>query len=320
MLDRVTIVVFITLIFILGHSAAGLALSDSSPAGITDQSSERELLSSGGVIYTVSITPENKITIKGKNTKDRKVLGAVNLRVDDVLLINIGPNFTAYETRTWSSNVTKGFNVSRDHHTVRFSTFGNSTTYNITRDIETAEAEAYPTPYIDDVSIANGTIDDEPSSVAKVTIVNPGPQTYGMKLLVNTEGTDGSYYAVGIPEYSNETFTVELLEPRGDRIAGEARLYINRPRYTEGALDQVEFVGSPNSETKRWNKSYEPARGPWLEDSYEYENESIETDMDDRENLNPFDDPNRRKYVNAFGLTVLGIGGYAAYRKLGRST
>jgi hypothetical protein len=151
-------------------------------------------------------------------------------------------------------------------------------------------------------------------------VVNPGPQTYGMKLLVNTEGTDGSFYGVGIPTYSNETFTVELLEPVGDKIAGEAPLYVNQPREKDGALDQVEFVGEPNGEMKRWNTSYEPVRGPWLNDSYEYENESIHTDMDDRENLNPFDDPSRRSEVNAVVLTLVGLLVVVAYRKLNRSS
>ncbi|MFC4356428.1 hypothetical protein ACFO0N_00525 [Halobium salinum] len=255
-----------------------------------------------------------------QNSESKTITSGFSIWVDNEELTEQEFAISPGDVERWSFNTSRGFDVTKDEHTVDFSTFGNSTSYNITRDIETADAEAYPTPYIGNVTVTEGTVDGETSSVAKVEIVNPGPQTYGMKLLVNTEGTDGSFYAVGIPSYSSETFTVELLEPVGDKIAGEGRLYTERPRDTEGALDQVEFVGSPDSKTKQWNTSYEPARGPWLDNSYEYENESIDTDMDNRENANPFDDPDRRKEVNAIALTLVALFGVLAYRKLNRSS
>ncbi|MFC6723906.1 hypothetical protein ACFQE1_05865 [Halobium palmae] len=296
-------------------------LAASSPdESIGSHTESRIIISSGGVQYEITYNGKHRILVSGINRRSHEVYSGFAIDVDDQTLSDKMVNFSSGEHKEWSYDINRGINVVQDNHTIRFSTFGNSTAYNFTRDIETADAEKYPTPYISNVSVENGTIDGEPSAVANVTVVNPGPQTYGMKLLVNTEGTDGSFYAVSIPSYTNQTFSAELLEPRGDRIAGEARLYVKRPRKEDGALDQVEFVGSARSGTKQWNSSYEPVRGPWLDDSYEYENESIHTDADDRENLNPFDDPGRRKYVNAVVLTIVGVVAALVWRKLNRPT
>ncbi|MFC7046170.1 hypothetical protein ACFQH6_12780 [Halobacteriaceae archaeon GCM10025711] len=131
------------------------------------------------------------------------------------------------------------------------------------------------------MEVGKGTIDGEPSTVAYVTVANPTNQLYSMKLLVHTQGTDGSFYGAAMPTGENETIKVELLEDleayteSDAKIAGEARLYVNRPSMQEGALDQVEFVGEIDGETSHWNTSYEPVRGPWRENRYHYENESV---------------------------------------------
>lgn len=297
-------------------SAPISALSQSVP---NEESIEtRSLTSAKGVHYTLTLTENGTLSVAGDNKQDRRIPSGFTVRVDDRSLFKERVNFSAGETRTWSFDTNRGLDVVQDNHTITFSTFGNTTTYSFAREIESANADEYPTPYISDVTVTNGIVDGDPSSVTNITIVNHGPQLYGMKLLVNTEGTDGSFYGASIPSFTNETFTVELLEPRGDRIAGEARLYVDRPRKTEGALDQVEFVGSTDSNTEQWNTSYEPVRGPWLDDSYEYENESIRTDADARENLNPFDDPERRKYVNAVALTAAALLALLVARKLNR--
>ncbi|WP_246045749.1 hypothetical protein [Halorussus ruber] len=157
-----------------------------------------------------------------------------------------------------------------------FSTFGGHTQFNFTRKIDSAESGKIPKPYIEDVTVADGTINGEPSAVAKVTIVNPSKQLYSTKLMVHTVGTEGSYYPASVRPGDSRTITVELLDERGTEIAGEARFYAGNMTTEEGALDQVEFAGKAGEETRVWNTSYEPVRPTWMDDNYEYHNASYE--------------------------------------------
>ncbi|RBI61214.1 hypothetical protein DMJ13_15965 [halophilic archaeon] len=92
--------------------------------------------------------------------------------------------------------------------------------------------------------------------------------------MVHTEETNGRIYVPAVQPNESRTIKVELRDDIDGKIAGEARLYTKNVSEREGALDQVEFVGRVNGTTSLWNESYEPIRGPWREDSYEYENES----------------------------------------------
>jgi len=163
-------------------------------------------------------------------------------------------------------------------HQAYFSTYGASTRFNFTKDIDYRNTTRFPKPQITNVTVANGTVDGEPSTVAYVTVSNPTNQLYSMKLLVHTEETQGGLYGGSTPEYTNKTVKVELLEEPGTTVAGEVRLYVGEPSEREGGLDQVEFVGRAGEDTEVYNRSYEPATGPWAEDSYVYENESVGDD------------------------------------------
>ncbi|WP_233204252.1 hypothetical protein [Halegenticoccus soli] len=184
------------------------------------------------------------------------------------------------EKRTFEFNITRGLNVVQTNHTVIVSTYGNHTQFNFTREINTTDPGPIPKPEITDVKIANGTIEGEPSTVAEVTVSNPGIQTYSTKLMVHTEGTDGSFYGASVPPGENRTITVELLDERGAKVAGEARLYAGNLSKGDGAMDQVEFVGRANHDTTVWDVAYEPVRAPWRKNHYTYQNESIETGAD----------------------------------------
>lgn len=115
-------------------------------------------------------------------------------------------------------------------------------------------------PYIADVTVADGSIDGEPSAVAKVTIVNPSEQLYSTKLMVHTVGTDGSLYPASVGPSDSRTITVELLNERGAEIAGETRFYAGNMTTEEDALDQVEFAGRAGTQTRHWNVSFDSAR------------------------------------------------------------
>lgn len=178
-------------------------------------------------------------------------------------------------------NVTSSLSVTQDNHQIVVSTFGDNATINFTRSINSTNPGRVPTPQITDVQLGTGTIDGSESAVAYVTVSNPSNQLYGMKLLVHTQETHGSFYGASVRTGQSETFKVELLEDaevyqrNNGTIAGEARLYVERPRKRDGALDQVEFAGEIDGGTRHWNTSYEPVQGPWREDPYHYENETV---------------------------------------------
>ncbi|WP_266076811.1 hypothetical protein [Haladaptatus caseinilyticus] len=120
----------------------------------------------------------------------------------------------------------------------------------------------------------NGTIDGEQSAVAYVTVANPSIQTYPTKLFVHTMGTDGSFYPASAPPGETRTIEVELLDQNGTKIAGEARLYTGNLTKRETGVDQVGFVGKAGERTKTWNETFEPARPTWMENHYQYKNDT----------------------------------------------
>ncbi len=105
-------------------------------------------------------------------------------------------------------------------HTVTISTYGNYTTYNFTKEINASATQEIPTPYISNVTVADGTVDGERSAVAYVTLVNPSIRRYPTKLFVHTLGTDGSFYAPSPQPNNSTTVKVELLDERGYEDCG----------------------------------------------------------------------------------------------------
>ncbi len=171
-------------------------------------------------------------------------------------------------------------NIVKKQHDIRITTYDNATEFHITHDFNSTHPVGAPSPYISNVNITNGTIHGKPSAVAKVTIKNPGIQSYSMMLMVNTEGTDGSMYGASVAPGGQRTITVQLLEKRGTKVAGEARLYTGNLSKGNGALDEVGFVGQAKHETHQWNKTYSPVRAPWQKNSYHYRNDSVDTGGD----------------------------------------
>lgn len=194
-------------------------------------------------------------------------------------------SFQSGGRKNWRINITHGMDVLRRDHTIVVSTFGDSAQFNFTKEIDSSKSRSIPKPHIKNIEVANGTIDGEPSAVAKVTVVNPSIHPYPLKLMVHTLGTDGSFYGASVPPGGQDTITVELLDERGAQIAGEARLYAGNLSEGDGAMDQVGFVGRAGEDTKTWNETYEPIKGPWRSDGYEYRNETLEEESSLAERL-----------------------------------
>jgi hypothetical protein len=235
-----------------------------------------ELNGTFGVNYSVGYDRENRVlsvTARNSNNDDRE--GGFVVNVDGRSLAARDVNLSSGETASFQINITEGLNAVAHDHTVTVSTYGDYVQYNFTEKFDPDETEELPVPRITDVEVQNGTIRGEPSTVAMVTVRNPSVQTYGMKLMVFTEGTDGSLYPSSAPPGENITVKVELLDPRGELVAGEVRLYSGNLSAGDGGIDQVEFVGQAGEETNHWNQSYEPVKGTWRKDNYVYQNESV---------------------------------------------
>lgn len=216
-----------------------------------------------------------ELVITDRTTSHQSVdIAGVILNIDERRVADYSYNLSADERWKKTINVSSHLDVVRDNHTVTVSTYGNVTKFNFTKRIDASQTNI-PKPHITDVRIGEGTIDGEPSSVAYVTVVNPSNQLYTSKLMVHTQETDGSFYVPAVQTNESRTVKVELLDDRGEKIAGEARLYTKNLSREDGALDQVEFVGRASGNTSVWNESFEPIRGPWREkNTYSYENET----------------------------------------------
>lgn len=169
---------------------------------------------------------------------------------------------------------TKALDVIKDNHSITISTYGNLTNYNITEKINASATTKIPTPYIANVTVADGTIDGKPSSVAYVTIVNPSMRRYSTKLFVHTLGTDGSFYVPSPQPHNSTRIKVELLDKEDTKIAGEARLYTGNLTKKSGGIDQVGFAGKAGEETEQWNESFQPVRPTWMSNHYHYTNDT----------------------------------------------
>lgn len=248
------------------------------PVGAADSQSsvvEKSFTSDFGVEFEVSLDTETQVMeIRAKNPTEEPKDSDVRLSVDDTTIYQ--SELTLSPGEAWSKEVRfrESLDALEARHTATVSTLGASAQFQFTHEIDPEAPEGVAVPYIADVNVTDGTIDGEPSAVARVTVVNPSVQTYPLKLMVHTEGTDGSLYLPSVGPNESETITVELLDERGREIRGEARLYAGEFEDREGGIDQVGFVGSVGEGTETWNESYEPVAAPWSNDPYEYRNES----------------------------------------------
>ena len=266
-----------------------LALND----GITNSSDRwhaksENITSIQGIEYEVAFNLQSLVlSISGANTRGSDVAKAgFVITIDNYrYFAKKNLSFDSGEEKNWKLNITRGINVMEHSHTVIISTFGNSTQFNFTKQANSANTEPVPTPYIQNIEVTNGTIDGEPSAVAKVTVANPSIHPYSLKLMVHTLETDGSFYGASVSPGENRTITVELLDERGTQIAGQARLYAGNLSKGDGAMDQVGFAGRAARDTKTWNETYEPVKGPWQSNGYEYHNETYEDDASLAERL-----------------------------------
>jgi hypothetical protein len=255
-----------------------LAAIPASPTDLPDEESIRdEVTSNEGVQFELAFFEDNlTLVIEGRNPTEDVAFADYVVMVDGRVHNDSTINLSSGDGFKDKINIRDSVDILTSSHNIYFSTYGADTHLNFTHEIDYRNTTRFPKPQITDVRVANGTVGGNQSTVAYVTVANPSNQLFSMKILVHTTGTQGGLYGASTPEYTNRTIKVELLEERGELVAGEVRLYVGEPSEGEGALDQVEFVGRADGETEVYNRTYEPVTGPWAEDAYRYRNESVE--------------------------------------------
>lgn len=264
-----------TLIVLLSAISTGLGVSPNDLG--QDEASTIEVTDNEGVVYSIRYVEEqSKVIIEYKSgTKRNNDLTGYVLEVDGKEIADKSIRLDIGDKGKYSHNITSGVDVTRDYHTISFSTLGNSTYINFTRRINPRNANQIPRTHIENVSVRNNTNGGKYATVADITLANPSDQIYSTKLFVHTTETDGRHRAASVPPGGTRTITVKLNEERGAKVAGEVRLFTGNFTSKEGAFDQVEFVGQAGKSTSSWNQSYETVRPTWMDDHYQYENDSV---------------------------------------------
>lgn len=164
----------------------------------------------------------------------------------------------------------------KSEHVVQASTYGATRKFEFDYAIDAQNSTEVPTPYIANTTVSEGIVDGSRSTVVNVTIVNPSEQLYPTKLMVHTQGTDGSLYLPTALSGEKTTVAVELLDSSDSVVVGQARLYANDLNDSSGGIDQVGFKGRVDGNTTTWNESYTAIEGPWSDDAYTYQNGSVD--------------------------------------------
>jgi hypothetical protein len=274
-------VVFVVGLLLLGAVCQPLAASVGAAQTGEDRGIEKTMTSMSGVDFHLSFDPrDHRLSVAAVNPKERTVETGFVVRADERVVVNESLHLASGERWNETVTVRSSLDALRDVHVVRVSTYGATRAFEFEYPIDAENASDVPTPYIADATVSQGTVDGERSTVVNVTVTNPSNQQYPTKLMVHTEGTDGSFYAAIVPPGESETVTVELLDDAGTTVGGEARLYAGRFNESDGGIDQIGFRGRVDGSTATWNESYEAVEGPWSDDPYRYENASVGDDPD----------------------------------------
>lgn len=245
-------------------------------ASDSDKTITKTMTSMSGLNYHLRFdSAAHTLDVNATNPTNTTKSSGIVVKVDGVEMQDKDVRLPPDENWSTTVNVTSWVNALPTKHLVRVSTFGSTRTFEFDFAVEPENSTVVPTPYISQTEISRAVVDGELSTVANVTVVNPSNQMYPTKLMVHTEGTDGSFYAAIVPPEKSETVTVELLDDSESTVVGEARLYVDQFNDSEGGIDQVGFVGRVGGNTSMWNESYEAVEGPWSDDPYQYTNASV---------------------------------------------
>lgn len=272
-----------TSVVVLLLASVTVGVGAGTDAGRQDGEKPIEVTSSDDIVYNIDFYKEQSIVvIKYQSISQYDVATGYSLEIDDQTINQSRLSIDEGETGKRTINITSGINVNQDDHSIRFSTYGNSTYLNFTREIDSANTGQVPVTHIENVTVRDGKYRGQPATVADITLANPSDQIYSTKLFVHTTETDGRHKAASVRPGDTRTITVKLNEKPGTKVAGEARLFTGNLTQKEGAFDQIEFVGQAGGETSTWDRSYDPVKPTWMDDHYRYENDSVRQSFGER--------------------------------------
>jgi hypothetical protein len=220
-------------------------------------------------------THSHTLSVNATNPTDQTRPAGAAISADNRTVYNTQARLSPDESWNETVETRHSLDALRTKHAVRVSTYGDSHSFEFEYEVDPETSTTVPTPHIAGTEVTRGTIDGEPSTVVNVTVVNPSNQSYPTKLMVHTQGTDGSLYFPTARPGESETVTVELLDSSDAVVVGEARLYVDSFNRSENGIDQVGFRGRVGGETAMWNESYVAVEGPWSSDPYRYSNASV---------------------------------------------
>ncbi|MFC5973240.1 hypothetical protein ACFPYI_18060 [Halomarina salina] len=267
------LVVSLLLFSTIGQSAL---IVQGQTSDVSDNLEIKKMTSMTGVDFYLAFNDtSHNLQINATNPTNRTLSTGIIIDGDNSTVLDEEMTLSPHENWSTSVNTNSSLDALRTNHVVRASTYGSTRAFEFEYDIDPEHSSVVPTPYIEETEISQAMIDGEQSTVVNVTVVNPSDQQYPTKLMVHTQGTDGSFYAAIVPTGESETVTVELLDDADSTIVGEARLYVDQFNQSDGGIDQVGFEGRVDGETVQWNESYAAVEGPWSDDPYQYQNASV---------------------------------------------
>jgi len=213
-----------------------------------------------------------KLSVDVENPTEREFEAGYGISVDGWPYIQTEKNLSPGESWHRTFNISDGLDVEQDHHTVNVSTYGGDAKFAFDQEYSSLHPGDVAVPEITDIHVGTGMSRGHRSNIVYVTVKNPSHHTYAAYVVAYTQDTKASTEIANANPGHSETVTLELDEPIGSEVYGEIRLFMDDPNQTEGALAQVEFHGSADSETKYEYEAYEPFTLSGPDGGYAYHN------------------------------------------------
>ncbi|WP_435363662.1 hypothetical protein [Haloarchaeobius sp. DYHT-AS-18] len=297
----------IALVVILSGTCCGLTAStaqaDTSPGinqpafgpAVEKQEKSTTITSSQNVKYHFNYNLTNhNLEVVATNLESTPAESWLDIYVDRTFVRNGPLNISANGTRVLSYNLGGEISGDTDQHSIKLSTFGNSSSISFSLNISSQNPNGVELPEIKNVEIDTATIEGEETTVARVTVTNEGQVQYLTKVTVTSLQTHSSGREARVPmDGSRRTVVIPLNEDPEMKVAGEVRLYTGWIHNHSDIEDQVEFVGTVDGETDVWDREYEPVMTYYANvdesEVYQYENETVKQQNDAiwRERLTP---------------------------------
>lgn len=235
---------------------------------------EKKFTSMVGIEYSASFDPTtHRLSIEVENPQGRSFSTGYRIIVDKKTVYDTDFTIAPGHRKQRDFNISRNLSILSPDHEIIVSTYGGSATFQFQQKLD----RSYGTyPYFTDVEMGSKQIGPRNYSAVNVTIRNPGPRSYLLRVVAYTLNTSGYYSSIFVPANGSGTASVPLEEGFDDPVAGELRLYRGNISDAEDGIDQVEFTSEREGETAFQRQAYEPITPPWEPNPYEYENETFE--------------------------------------------